>query len=141
MGLTNYGQQVLADHALGIAVYTPAASIEIALGTTLFDDTGAGTEVTGSGYVRVEVGGVTPRDFLAHVLNTGNQNREEWRFPEATANYPAPVVSLAVFETGGLMLWHGVIVDFLGVATSLTIASGQTPRFNPQDLTVRLEDD
>ena len=52
---TNYLENALANHLCKVATYTPPAALYLALYTVAPTDSTAGTEVTGSGYVRQPV--------------------------------------------------------------------------------------
>lgn len=125
--LTNYLEDKLLDHVLRNIVYTPPATIYLALFTTATTDAGGGTEVTGGSYVRKAVTFV-----VAGAAGAGH--RENSVAVEFT-NMPAATVTHGAFYdalTVGNMLLHGALT------ASQTLAAGANLRFSIGEIDVFL---
>jgi hypothetical protein len=126
MSFTNFLETEILDHVFGGASYTAPATIYVALFTSAPDDTGAGTEVSGTGYVRQGAA------FTVSGNNASNTSAVE--FPTAGADW-GTVTHGAVYdaETGGNMLGYGTL------AVSKVVGTGDIFRIGSNDLDINLD--
>jgi len=121
---TDYLENAVLGHVLGGTSYTPP-TLYLALFTTLPDDTGAGTEVSGGSYAR--------QTFSMSVTGNSATNSAEVSFPAATASW-GTVVGGAIYDaaTGGNMLVH------FSLDVSKAVASGDIVRAGIGNVSVSL---
>ena len=126
---SDYLENNLGDHVLGIASYTSPSNIYLALFTDDPTDADTGTEVSGGGYSRLDVTG----KFNAF-SGGSSQNNADLAFPTATVDW-GTVTHAAIYDasTGGNLLLHA------SVSTSKTINSGDTAEFKSGNITVTLD--
>lgn len=124
----------LLDHVLGAAAYTPPVNVYIALFTVLPDDTGAGTEVTGGDYARVEVVNDDTNWPAASGDPSTKSNGTMVSFVPATADW-GTVVGFGVYDdpTAGNMLVWGEVTP------NQAIPNGITATFDVGTLVVTLD--
>lgn len=121
MQLTDYAENVVINHFMSGATYTPPASIWLALYTTPTGDDGSGTQVTGGSYspniVRFDpaVDGYTSNYSATTFVN----------MPDAVVTHVALLDAVA-----GNMLWHGPL------AASKTVVAGSDFQVSIGDITV-----
>jgi len=127
---SDYLENKVLDHCLGLTAFTFPTSVWIALYTVAPTDAGGGTEVTGGSYARLEVAGATGRDFKAAVAGA-TENNEEWSFTQATADW-GTVVAFSVMDavTAGNFLYWGDITP------NKAVNSGDTAKFAAGDLDI-----
>lgn len=113
---SDFLEDELLDHAFAVASWTSPASVHLALFTVAPDDTGGGTEVTGSGYARqdtafdVASGGATANSALESFTASGGNFGD--------------VVAIGIFDAatvGNMLAWDGI--------TSATVNDGDTIEF------------
>lgn len=113
--LTNYAEDKLRDHLLGITAYTMPTDVYLALYTAAPDETGGGTECTGGSYARQVIS-----TWTAGSTGSGSaSNSADLSF----TNMPAcTVVAVALLDaaSGGNMLLY----ETLG--SSKTVTAGAT---------------
>jgi hypothetical protein len=110
--LTDYLENKLINHLLRNTVYTPPASVWIALYTISPSETKRGVEVIGGGYTRMQV--------TFTISGNSAINSATIEFPEATANWGTIVgVSIMDAATSGNMLFWGEI------SNPLTLNAGE----------------
>jgi len=103
--IATYLANKLLDHSLGVASYTPAATVYAALFTTATTDAGGGTEVSGNAYVRTAV-------TFSAASGGATSNSADVSFPAATPAGWGTVTHGACMDasTAGNMLFHGALV-------------------------------
>lgn len=110
--LSNFSELGLLDHFLNKETFT-SPTTWVALFTVTPTDAGAGTEVTGGSYARVNVfektSGSTPRWVAAVASGIGSvvDNAQEISFAQATANWGV-VKAFGIFDAstvGNLLMW------------------------------------
>jgi hypothetical protein len=111
---------ILTGLVNGTAIQTSSGKPYIGLFTSAPSDTGGGTECSGGGYARIQVGstvnGFTQSNFT---VNGGTaQNDSEFKFADATANW-GTVSHIGVFdaETGGDLLVYGALTSPVAIET------------------------
>jgi hypothetical protein len=126
-GLSNYAENKVIDHTLGTTAYTKPTNIYVALFTTDPAETGAGTEVSGNGYVRKVA------TFNA-AANGSATNSAEVLFDVATASW-GTLTHVGLFDavSAGNMIWSGAL------STSKAIASTDQFRLPAGNITVTLD--
>jgi len=114
--LSDYSEDALIDHVLGVSAYTPITTLYIGLSTAdpLDDATGL-TEPSGMSYVRQTIA------FSAAASRAVIQNGEV-AFPEATGDWTT-ITHYGIFdaETNGNMLAHGSLNPTKDVPSGKTI--------------------
>ncbi len=127
MSFSDYLENELLDHVFDNAVYTPPATVYVALYTAAPSDAGGGTEVTGGSYAR------TAASFGAAASGT-IANDVSVEFPTATASW-GTVTHMGVFDAstaGNLLAWSAL-------TTAKTVDTGDLLRFSVGQLTVSLD--
>lgn len=131
MNITTYLANKLLDHSLGISVYTPTASVHIALFKS--NPTGAGDtadEVVGDAYARTLVTFNPAADRQS--LNSGTVET-----PVATDIWGTlSHIALMDASTGGDMLYYSDLLDEQGFPAPVTVRTGQNIRFDATTLSV-----
>jgi hypothetical protein len=125
--LTDFLENELLDHSLGVGSWTMPAVVKLALFTADPTDTGDLTnEITGGAYARQTVA------FTA-AGGGSTSNDADVTFPQATADW-GTVTHIGVMNatTGGTMLWHGQLT------TPKTVGSGDTFKVPTGDLDISL---
>ena len=137
--LSDYLEAKYLDLTYNGVVFTPPASVFIALYTSDPTDADTGTEVSGGGYARAQVnpnGGGAPQFDLAAVDGTGSMvtNADDIEFPAATDAW-GTVTHFGIKDaaTGGNLLHQGALDDaqVVGIGGFIKIAAG--------DLKLRME--
>lgn len=127
--MSNYLEEKLINHVLRNAVYTPPATIYIALYTTDPTDADVGAEVstTGTGYARQSTTFISPTDGV-----TSNTNIIT--FPVATSDWGTiKYVGIRDSLTGGNLLLYGQL------NIEKPIMTGDQFRFLANNLTVKFQ--
>jgi hypothetical protein len=139
---TDYLENQLVDHIFRTNTFSKPTALYVALFTAAPDDTGGGTEVSGGGYARVQVG---PSDTDWNATQGGTSgassgtsgltdNANDIVFPDPTADW-GTIVAFAIFDaaTGGNMLIWG------NLATNQTVNNGNpAPKFAAGDLDITI---
>lgn len=126
MSFSNYLENKVLDHVFGGTAYTAPTTLYLALFTTAPDDTGAGTEVSGSAYARQEVT-MTATGSVA-------SNDAAVEFPTATGSW-GTIGYVAIYDasTSGNQLCYATLT------TSKTIDTGDVFRVPTGDLDISLD--
>lgn len=126
MSFSNYLETKVLDHVFGGTAYTAPATLYIGLYTAAPSDTGGGTEVSGTGYVRQSSG------FTTSGATTSNTAAVE--FPTAGSNW-GTITHVGVFDasTAGNLLAYGALT------TSKLVESGDVFRIPAGDLDITLD--
>lgn len=124
--ISNYLENKLIDHVLRNTVYTPPATIYLALYTSDPTDAATGTEVSGGAYARQVIAFNAPTDGVA-------SNSAEILFPVATANW-GTITHIALMDaaTLGNTLFYGALT------LSKTISTNDQLKINIGDISVTL---
>ena len=121
MSKTNYLENKVLDHTLGVAPYTQPTAIYVGLFTTEPQEDGTGTEVSGNGYAREAITFSSASNGQTNGPATGDGA------VEFTANGGSwgTITHFALFDalTAGNMLYKGAL------STSKTVADGDSVRF------------
>lgn len=122
--MSDYLENEILDHILSVGSFTMPANIYIGLSTGSFADDNSGTELSGSGYTRIEI-------TFAAASSASAASNATVTFPTATGSWGA-ISHYGIFDasTSGNLLVHGVF------AAPKTIGSGDVLRVNSGDLTV-----
>ena len=131
---SDYLELELLDHVLGAAAYTPPVNVYVALFTVAPDDTGAGTEVTGGDYARVEVVNNSTNWPAAAGATATKSNGTAVNFVTATGDWTT-VVAFGIFDdptAGNLLVWGDI-------TPNQAIPSGITATFDVGTLVVTLD--
>lgn len=102
---SDYLENELLDHVFGNAAYSAPASLYIALFTAAPSDAGGGTEVSGSGYDRVEV--TNDATNFPAASGGAKSNGQAIAFPMATGSW-GTVTHFGIFDAdsgGNLLAW------------------------------------
>jgi hypothetical protein len=84
--LSNYAENKLLDHLLGLAAFTMPTPVYLAAFTAVTDaEAGTGTEVTGGSYARVAI-----TSLMSAAVDGNSSNAGVINFPTATANWGTP---------------------------------------------------
>jgi hypothetical protein len=117
--LSNFAENELLDHILGVGSYT-MPTVYVALYTTDPTDADTGTEVSGGAYARQTV------TFSAS-SGGATSNPTKVTFPAATASWGTIThIGLRDAATAGNLLWHGALSTSKAVATDDTFEIGAT---------------
>ena len=131
---SDFLEAALLDHVLGATAYTPPANVYLALFSVTPDDTGAGTEATGSGYERLEIPNDTSNWAAATGDPTTKSNAVLLQMARATDDWSAgaDMVAWALFDdsTAGNMLYWGDLVN------PKPILNGDTPIFDVGNIVI-----
>ena len=126
--ITDFLENELLDHCLGVGSFTMPAVVKLALFTADPTDTGnLANEVAGGAYARQTVA------FTA-AAGGSCSNDADVTFPQATADW-GTVTHIGIMNatTGGTMLWHGQLT------TPKTVGSGDTFKIPTGDLDCALD--
>jgi len=126
MSFSNFLETEILDHVFGGAAYTAPTTHYLALYTATPGETGGGTEVSGTGYVRKAVAFTT----------TGNttSNTAAVEYPTAGASW-GTVTSVGVFDAET----SGNLMAYAALTTNKTIDSGDVFRVPTADLDITLD--
>jgi len=126
MSFSNFLETEILDHVFGGAAYTAPTTHYLALYTATPGETGGGTEVSGTGYVRKAVAFTT----------TGNttSNTAAVEYPTAGASW-GTVTSVGVFDAAT----SGNLMAYAALTTNKTIDSGDVFRVPTADLDITLD--
>lgn len=104
MSKTNYLENKVLDHSLGVTAYT-MPTVYLAAFTAAPGEAGGGTEVSGGSYARVALSGK-----IGAASGGASVNSADINFATATADW-GTVTHFAVFDalTGGNMLHYGAL--------------------------------
>lgn len=124
MSKSDYLEGKLLDHTLRNTPYTAPTTVYVGLFTTVLNDDGTGTEVSGNGYARRAITFNRTGDTASNAL--------EILFPEATPAGWGSIVAFGLFDaiSGGNQLYNGT------VAPPKTISAGDVAKFAPGTLTI-----
>lgn len=136
--LSDFLENKLIDHLFRSATFAKPAALHVALFTVASTDAGAGTEVSGGAYARVNLPPLDTNWTATQGGTTGEStgtvghtdNAVEIVFPAPTATW-GTVVAFAIFDAAvsGNMLVHGALT------TAKTVNSGDpAPKFVVGDL-------
>lgn len=130
MSFSNYLETQIVTHLLRTGSWTKPSAIYVALFTSDPGEAGAGTEVSGGSYARVQVG---PSDATWAAPTDGvSNNVSDITFPTPSANW-GTVTHFALFDaaSAGNMLMYG------SLGSSAVINNGDdAPLFSATALTV-----
>lgn len=105
---SDYLEAALLNHVLGGTVFTPPATIYLALYTATPSDAGGGTEVTGGSYARVAItNNSTNWPAATGTSPTTKTSGAAFTFPAATADW-GTIVAFGLFDAasaGNLLYW------------------------------------
>jgi hypothetical protein len=118
--LSNYAEKLLLDWAMTTGSATRPTAWYVALYTAAPDDTGGGTEVSGSGYSRQSVTFGAASSPGGTTSNTGAVT-----FTASGGSW-GTVSHIGIFDnsSGGNLLWHGAMT------ASKSVADGDTLEFS-----------
>ncbi len=128
LAMSDHLENKLIDHILRNTTFTSPVTVYVALYTSDPGEDDSGTEVTGGSYARVAVTFGAP-------TNGVSSNSAAVNFPTATAAWGV-VGWMQIMDalSGGNALFHGALEG-----GSVTISSGDTPRFQIGDLQITLD--
>jgi hypothetical protein len=126
MSFTNFLETEILDHVFAGAAYTAPGTHYLALYTAAPGETGGGTEVSGTGYVRQSVA------FTTSGNTTSNNAAVE--YPTAGASW-GTVTHVGVFDAST----SGNLMAYAALTTSKTIDSGDVFRVPNADLDITLD--
>lgn len=131
--MSDYLEDALINHLFRNTNYTRPANIYVALFTAAPNDTGGGTEVSGTGYARQAVPTGASSEWTA-ASGGSTENDEIIEFPEAGASW-GTVTHIGLFDasTSGNLMFHGAL------DTAKAVGEGDIFRINAGDLTVTLQ--
>jgi hypothetical protein len=145
-GLTNYLRNNLIDWLMRGQTFTPPTSVFIALVTTTPNAATAGTEVSGTGYARVEVPtsltdwcGTQGAGSTSASSGTSGTTSNNADIDFGTAGGAWGTVTYweayDAVTSGNRLMW-GAIVDSGGVPTPRSIANGDPVKFPTSALSI-----
>jgi hypothetical protein len=130
--LSNWAELEILDHLAGSS-FTVASDLWMALFTVMpTDSSGSGTEVSGTGYVRVEFSNSSTTWCTAAAGSI--TNKAEIQFATAGAAGWGTVVGWAMFtssNSGNMYYWGSL-------TTTKTVNSGDTAKFATGDIDITL---
>jgi hypothetical protein len=126
MSFTNYLETEILDHVFAGSAYSAPSTKYLALYTAAPSETGGGTEVSGTGYVRQSVA------FTTAGNTTSNNAAVE--YPTAGASW-GTVTHVGVFDAST----SGNLMAYAALTTSKTIDSGDVFRVPNADLDITLD--
>lgn len=141
--MTNYLENKLIDHLLRNTAFTMPATIYVALFTAAPSEAGGGTEVSGGGYARVQVGpgtaawAATQGGTSGASSGTGGQSSNV-----ADITFPAPTLAWGTITHFALMdaASGGNMLMQTALAVPKVVNGGdQAPKFPAAGLTVTLD--
>lgn len=116
--MSDYLENKLVDHIFRNTQFTMPSTIYIALFTGAPSDSGGGTEVSGTGYTRVQVGPSTSTWMGTHGTTSGassgtgglTDNAAQITFPSPTSSWGS-ITHFGIFDatTSGNLLFHGAL--------------------------------
>lgn len=122
---SNYLENKVLDHVFGGVAYSAPATLYLALYTVAPDDTGGGTEVSGTSYARQTV--------AFTVTNDTASNTSAIEFAAAGSSW-GTVVAVGILDA----LTSGNLLAYGNLTASKTIASGDVFRVPAGDLDITL---
>ncbi len=122
---SNYLENKVMLHVFGGSAYSAPATLYLALYTVAPDDTGGGTEVSGTAYARQTV--------AFTVTNDTASNTSAVEFPTAGSSW-GTIVAVGIFD----QLTSGNLLAYGNLTASKTIASGDVFRVPAGDLDITL---
>ena len=127
MPMTTGINQAALDHIFQKAAWTQPGNLSLALSTSTPNDDGTGvTEPSGGDYARVQT---LPADWTRTGGDMQNNSRQD--FPEATASW-GTITHLVIYDQTA-----GTVVAFGALSSTQSVATGQQPYFDTNDITVR----
>lgn len=131
MSKTNYLENKILDHIMGITAYTMPTGLWLSAFITAPSEGSGGTEAAGGSFARVDVTG----KFSAS-SGGASANTEEISFPTATANW-GEIFSVGIFDaaSGGNLLRYMPLTTPEGDPTSVVVHTGETITFAAGNLT------
>ena len=130
--MTHYAEALVLNALFRATAFTPPTTIYMSLWTVTPDDSGSGTEVSGSAYVREAVTFSAP----ATQSPSGSQiaNSANVLFPAATGSW-GTIVGFALHDaaSGGNMLFKDLLTN------PLTVTTGMQPQFSSSSLTLLVD--
>jgi len=126
MSFTNFLETEILDHVFAGAAYTAPTTKYVALYTAAPGETGGGTELSGSAYVRKAIA------FATSGNTTSNNAAIE--FPTATGSWGS-VTHVGVFDA----LTSGNLMAYATLTSAKTIDSGDVFRIPTGDLDITLD--
>lgn len=130
--LTDFLENALLNHAFRNSIYTPPATVYVALFTVVPGENSAGTEVSGNAYARQSIAFAAPG---APGSGTAGQilNSADVTFPTATGSW-GTVVAIGLLDAstvGNLMAYE--------TGFSLAVAANDAPRFQAGNFAVTMD--
>ena len=124
--MNDYTANATLNHFFEGTAYTPP-TVYAALFSSATNNSGGGTELSGSGYARVDASGAFGTGASGGALS----NDAEIVFPTATANW-TEATHMAFFDaaSGGNMLFHTAL------DAGVTVSSGDAARFTASSVTL-----
>ncbi len=126
MSFSNFLETEILDHVFAGAAYTAPTTKYVALYTATPGETGGGTELSGSAYVRKAIA------FTTSGNTTSNNAAIE--FPTATGSWGS-VTHVGVFDA----LTSGNLMAYATLTSAKTIDSGDVFRIPSGDLDITLD--
>jgi hypothetical protein len=125
MSFTNFLETEILDHVFAGAAYTAPSTLYLGLFTSAPGETGGGTELSGSAYVRKAIAFTTSGDTTS--------NNAAVEFPTATGSW-GTVTHVGVFDAST----SGNLMVYATLTASKTVASGDVFRVPSGDLDITL---
>ena len=125
MSFTNFLETEILDHVFAGAAYSAPSTHYLGLFTSAPGETGGGTELSGSAYVRKAIAFTTSGDTTS--------NNAAVEFPTATGSW-GTVTHVGVFDA----LTSGNLMVYATLAASKAVASGDVFRVPSGDLDITL---
>ena len=125
MSFTNFLETEILDHVFAGAAYTAPSQHYLGLFTSAPGETGGGTELSGSAYVRKAVNFTTSGDTTS--------NNAAIEFPTATGSW-GTVTHVGVFDAAS----SGNLMAYATLSSSKAIATGDVFRVPSGDLDITL---
>ena len=125
---SDYLENQILNHLLRTGSYTKPSTIYVGLYSAAPSDSGGGTEISGNGYARVQVG---PGDSSWGAPSGGNgttTNLAAVSFPTPTGSGWGTVTHFALFDaatSGNMLMWGALDApQVVGAGNTLTIPIG-----------------
>jgi len=125
MSFTNFLETEILDHVFAGAAYTAPSTLYLGLFTSAPGETGGGTELSGSAYVRKAIAFTTSGDTTS--------NNAAVEFPTATGSW-GTVTHVGVFDAST----SGNLMVYATLSASKAVASGDVFRVPSGDLDITL---
>lgn len=127
MSFSNYLENKILDHSLGLTTYTKPAAVYLALFTSDPGETGSGTEVSTGGYARQAI-------VFSAASGGATSNTSSLTFTASGSGF-GTVTHLAIYDaiTGGNLLYYS------SVGTPRTIAAGESLLLAAGDFDIQLD--